>query len=291
MKCPLLVFAAVLAIPSAISAGPAKPLPLHAGVELASHRAVYDMKLSRAYPGSNVSALDGKLIIEFRGSPCEGYIQTTQIITNTADWNGKEVLTDLQSSSWEDANYERYSFHSKRYLNQQVSDVIEGDAVRENRKNAIKVALKLPVANNIRLGGETMFPTQHSLAILDAAMRGQFALQAQLYDGMDKGEKVYQTTTVIGKPLAPGANKSLKPVANADVLDNLVSWPVSISYFEGDKKSDILPSYQITYRLYANGVSRQLKIDYGNFSVDGELSHIEFLKPSECPAANNNKKR
>jgi hypothetical protein len=61
----------------------------------------------------------------------------------------------------------------------------------------------------------------------------------------------------------------------------MVSWPITISYFDPAKR-DILPDYEIAYRLYANGVSRKMSIDYGNFSVEGELVKIEFLKPSSC---------
>jgi len=61
----------------------------------------------------------------------------------------------------------------------------------------------------------------------------------------------------------------------------MTSWPVSIGYFES-KGGDLTPSYQIDFRLYANGVSRELLIDYGDFTVHGTLTSLEYLKPSEC---------
>jgi hypothetical protein len=63
----------------------------------------------------------------------------------------------------------------------------------------------------------------------------------------------------------------------------MVSWPVSIGYFEA-KGGDLTPSYQIDFRLYANGVSRELLIDYGDFSIHGTLSKLEYLKADPCPA-------
>lgn len=250
-------------------------------IKLAPHRAIYDMKLLRSQPGSNISSLDGFLSIEFTGSACEGYVQSTQLVTNTVDWNGREVVTDMRSSSWEDGVGEKFHFRSKRFVNQQESEVIEGDASRDAKKKSIQIAMKSPAYNRLKIGGGAMFPTQHSIAVLEAANRGQFSLQADLYDGLDKGEKFYQTTTIIGKPIGDGAS-NLPPVANADILNTMKSWPVTVSYFDSDKASAITPSYEIAYRMYENGVSRKLRIDYGNFTVEGELNKIEFLKQVDC---------
>ena len=129
--------------------------------------------------------------------------------------------------------------------------------------------------------GYVPHPTLHSGAVLEAANRGQFTLQADLYDGLDKGEKFYQTTTIIGKPIGDGAS-DLPAVANAEILNGMRAWPVTVSYFDSDKAGAITPSYEIAYRMYANGVSRKLRIDYGNFSVEGELNKIEFLKQVDC---------
>ena len=85
----------------------------------------------------------------------------------------------------------------------------------------------------------------------------------------------------LGKPVAPGTEDKLEAPAKEKGLAGLVSWPVSIGYFES-KAGDLTPSYQIDFRLYANGVSRELLIDYGDFSVHGTLTSLEYLKAAEC---------
>jgi len=134
-------------------------------IKLAPHRAIYDMKLLRSQPGSNISSLDGFLSIEFTGSVCEGFVQSTQLVTSTVDWNGREVLTDMRSSSWEDGTGEKFHFRSKRFVNQQESEVIEGDAARDAKKKSIQIAMKSPAYNRLKIGGGAMFPTQHSIAV------------------------------------------------------------------------------------------------------------------------------
>ena len=82
--------------------------------------------------------------------------------------------------------------------------------------------------------------------------------------------------------MQPGSDPKLEQVAKDKGLGELASWPVSIGYFEA-KGGDLTPSYQIDFRLYENGVSRDLLIDYGDFSIHGTLTSLEYLKATECP--------
>ena len=84
--------------------------------------------------------------------------------------------------------------------------------------------------------------------------------------------------------LAP--TRKLEAAAKDKGLGELASWPVSIGYFE-PKGGDLTPSYQIDFRLYDNGVSRELLIDYGDFSIHGTLTALEYLKAPECRDAQN----
>jgi hypothetical protein len=157
-----------------------------------------------------------------------------------------------------------------------------GRAVRESPNQAVKVRLSQPSHAELDLSGQVLFPTQHSLALIDTARAGQSLFQAKIYDGSEKGRKVYDTTAFIGSKVEAGADADkLEPAAKEKGLGELASWPVSIGYFE-PKGGDLTPSYQIDFRLYENGVSRELRIDYGDFSIRGTLSALEYLKPTEC---------
>lgn len=266
------------------SAFAAVTLPQAPTVELVPHQAIYDMKLQRAVAGSNVSDVRGRMVFDFRGSPCAGYTLGTRLVTQIIDREGKAATTDMRSSTWEQAQGGQFRFDSSQYLNQKLSDQVAGLAARGS--DVINVVLDKPKKHKLQINGQPMFPTQHSLAILEAAKTGRGVVRANVYDGSESGSKLLETTTVIGNPLPPGANKAFAPVKNGENLDNIVSWPVSISYFDATKptRSDEgLPSYELSFRLYANGVSRKLAIDYGNFVIDGELNSIEFFEPTKCP--------
>jgi hypothetical protein len=58
-------------------------------------------------------------------------------------------------------------------------------------------------------------------------------------------------------------------------------WPVAISYFEQGKK-DGAPAYVLSFDLYENGVSRALKLDYGDFVLAGEMTQLDILPTKTC---------
>ena len=58
---------------------------------------------------------------------------------------------------------------------------------------------------------------------------------------------------------------------------------MSIGYFEpGSDHTDAVPVYELSFLFFENGVSRRLVIDYGEFSIRGDLKEIVFHPPSKC---------
>ena len=266
---------------AALVTGEAMALAAKEPTKLVAHRAVYEMSLDDARQATGITGIDGRMVFEFSGSECDGYTLNMRMVTQMTDSQGQNNLTDLRSSTWEDGNGQKFRFQSSQYLNDKLGDVTMGRAVREPPDAKVKVSLSQPSRAELNLSGQVLFPTQHSLALIEAAEAGKPLLQAKIYDGSEKGQKVYETTAFIGKPVAAGGDAGLEPVAKEKGLGELVSWPVSIGYFEA-KGGDLTPSYQIDFRLYANGVSRDLLIDYGDFSIHGTLSSLEYLKAEAC---------
>ncbi|MGO9173580.1 MAG: cell envelope integrity EipB family protein [Rhodomicrobium sp.] len=285
----------LLALQPAIAQGaPAQDLAAHPPVSqqeapaqsygLASHRAVYELTLGDTGAGSNVSDIRGQLVYDFRGSPCLGYTLNTRLVTEVFDRDGKAATNDIRSESWEDAEGRRFRFSTSQYTNNKLAESTKGTARRPlHNRDAVNVDLEKPKKSSLSFSGKILFPTQHSLSLLKAAVAGRTRLQADIYDGSEKGTKLYETTSVIGAPLELSANSQLPSIKNAGLLDTIPSWPVVVSYYEPGPNKDGLPSYEISFRMYSNGVSRKLKLDYGTFSLEGELSSIEFFETKQCP--------
>lgn len=250
--------------------------------KLVPHRAVYEMTLDEARTASGITGIDGRMVFEFTGSPCDGYSLNMRMVTQMTDSQGQSNMTDLRSSTWEQGDGKKFRFQSAQYLNDKLGDVTMGRAVRDAPSETVKVKLSQPSRTEIALAGKIFFPTQHSIALIEKARSGQNMFQARIYDGSEKGRKVYETTAFIGTLVKPGTDEAkLEAPAKEKKLGEIPSWPVSIGYFEL-KDGDLTPSYQIDFRLYENGVSRELSIDYGDFSIQGTLTSLEYLQAKEC---------
>jgi hypothetical protein len=263
-------------------ASPAWAIAAREPIKLTPHRAVYEMTLDEARSPSGVTGIDGRMVFEFTGSECGGYTLNMRMVTQMTDSQGQTNRTDHRSSSWEQGNGQKFRFQSAQYVNDKLGDVTVGRAIRNPPDTAVEVKLSQPRPAELNLSGQVLFPTQHLLALIGAARGGEKILQAQIYDGSEKGQKVSDTTAFIGTPVPPGSEPSLEEAAKEKGFAQIVSWPISIGYFDA-KSGDLTPSYQLDFRLYTNGVSRDLVIDYGDFSIQGKLSSLEYLKAEACP--------
>ncbi len=249
---------------------------------LAPHRAVYDVTLAAARGGSGVSAVSGRIAYELTGSVCEGYTQVMRFVTRMTNQSGGVSLTDLRSSTWEDGSAKRFRFDSSQYRDEKLAETTTGEASRSGPAGELKVDLTKPGKKRVTLPARVYFPMEHTITLIGAAKAGKTSLRANLFDGSEKGEKVYDTRAAIGK-VQPPAERKLAEVKNAERLKGLRAWPVSIAYFEqGGDRSDALPVYELAFLMFENGVSRKLHIDYGGFALSGELSEITFHPPSRC---------
>ena len=252
-------------------------------VMLAPHRAVYDITLHRAQGGSGIADMSGRMVYEITGNACVGYSQNMRFVTNVVNQEGVTSLTDLRTTSWEDAASSAFRFNSSQYKDRKLTETTVGDASRASGTGRLKVALSRPAKKQLDLTPQAMFPIQHSRELIVRARRGEQLFTADLYDGSEKGDKVYTTVSFLGKGRAPGDLEGLEEVESAKPLLTVPAWPISISYYEPEtSRQDAVPTYELSFLYYANGVSRRLLIDYGSFAVKGVLKEISFLDPGKC---------
>jgi hypothetical protein len=255
-------------------------------VLLAPHRAVYDLKLSKARGSRGIQAVRGRILYDFTGNACEGYALKFRQVSELDSGEGKAALSDLRSATWEDGKAKEFRFNSENFLNERPTDLVNGHAGRGSK--AVTVSLSKPKQKTFTVPVGAVFPTEHMRRIIAAARAGKTILEFPVYDGSESGEKLYNTLTVIGRPIAPGD----KPVDDAGgkvpALAKMTRWPVTISYFE--KKDDKAahtgeqtPVYSIGFELYENGISRALVLDYTDFTIAGEMTALEVKKAKPCP--------
>lgn len=261
-----LVFGAVAAAILAVQSASALPL--------APHRAIYDLALDPEKVGTQVDRARGRIAFQLTGNVCEGYTITLRQVTALNTGEGQETVSDLRSESWENAAASTYRFKTQNFINEILREDVSGQATK--RKNGtFGVRVSKPKTANFALKGPVLFPTQHTLALIAAAGRGEKFVSARVFDGSPDGRKIYDTLTVIGD-----AELATNP-PKADELKGIKRFPVTISYFDPGK-GDRTPAYTLAFDLFENGVSGALRLDYGNFALKGQLSSIEFLPQKPC---------
>ncbi|MBB4042160.1 hypothetical protein GGR34_003845 [Microvirga flocculans] len=251
-------------------------------VQLAAHRAVYDLSLLRSGGSNAVDSAKGRIAMEFGGDACDGYtLKYRQVTILSSPETGANTM-DVQTATYETGDGRSMHFKSTSLRQGMIKDgEVDGDA-RLTPQGTLNVDLKQPKRTAFQSTGETVFPTEHLKRLIEAGRRGETTLSVRVYDGSNKGDKVYDTLGLIGRRIEPGAAQaSLEEAARKDSLAALARWPITISYFE-DGKADRTPVYTISFELYENGISRNLKLDYGDFVLKGELKSLDIQPPSPC---------
>jgi hypothetical protein len=105
-------------------------------------------------------------------------------------------------------------------------------------------------------------------------------LSANIYEGDGAGDASDAATAAIGGAMPVGVDSPLR--------NGVRRWPVSVGYFEPLKASkddgfgEEMPSYQMSFTLYENGITNDLVMDYGGYALAGALKTIEPLDKPAC---------
>jgi hypothetical protein len=248
------------------------------------HQALYDLNLVKSRGSASIDSARGRILYNFSGSVCEGYTSEFRQVSELNSGEGKVTLSDLRSTSWEDATGKSYHFKIDTRMNDADSSPVDG--VAERTGDHITVTLKKPEAKTFTLDGSTVFPTEQIRRIIAAAKEGKSLLELAVYDGSDNGEKVYNTLTVIGQPI-PGDRTIAAPDPSTtnDQMKSLTRWPVTVSYYDRDaraKDGEQTPVYAMSFELFENGVSRALVLDYNDFVISGAMGKFDVKDSHPC---------
>ncbi len=253
-----------------------------AASKLIAHRAVYDLTLARTRGNSQMQSVRGRILYDFNGSACEGYTLNFRQLSELDTGEGKVAVSDLRSTTWEDGAGKQFRFSAENNLNDRQVESVEGEARR--RSDAIAVTLTKPQDKSFDLEAKIVFPTEHMGRIIEAARARRTLLELPVFDGSENGEKVYNTLTVIGPPIPPNERKPTDAAAGQGVLEGMIRWPATISYFDRSKTAgEQTPVYAISFELYENGISRALSLDYTDFIIRGEMTSLEIKDSKACP--------
>jgi hypothetical protein len=273
---PGLIAAAVLLAASPLAA---QERPLDERLPLIPHRAIYDLALTSSTGSRTVESARGRIAFDFSGDACDGYALKYRQVTQLQSGESGERTSDMASATFESADGRNLRFRIDN-RGEGAPSTIDGEAERRP-DGELRVILRQPKRETFTAPGPVIFPTAHIQELLAAARTGRTNVSVRVFDGSDDGRKVYDTLAVIGRRIEPGVGADLEAAAKHDSLAKTARWPVTLSYF-GPGSGERTPIYIISFELYENGVSRALKLDYGDFALKGDLTAYEPTGTGEC---------
>jgi outer membrane protein OmpA-like peptidoglycan-associated protein len=136
-----------------------------------------------------------------------------------------------------------------------------------------------PEQVTIPLRPGVLFPTAHTLFLIDQAQAGVRFVVRRVFDGTTVDDAT-TISAVIGPTLKPGEENADEHPIKSPLLDR-PSWHMRLGFFPADSKAEE-PDYELGMRLMDNGVSQNMALDYGDYIVDARLDHIEPLPHPSC---------
>lgn len=238
-------------------------------VDLLSHRAAYRLTLADADAGSGLAGVRGGLVLEWRAA-CDGWLSQQRLGFVTEMDEGPGYTYDVRFSSWESRDSTQLRFNVRTFDGSEMQEEYRGLARLAAPGDAGTAHYQLPQPEDLPLPAGTLFPTAHVAEIIAAARAGERLLSREVFDGSGE-DALTRAVAAIGTmrrvTLAEGGEQD--------------TWPVSIAYFaaEGD---DTLPQFEISFDLSAGGVLDNVRLDYGEFTLQARLEKLETFGPPDC---------
>jgi hypothetical protein len=244
-------------------------------VEIAPHRALYSMTLGSTKSNSGVVGASGTMTYEW-GETCDGWTVEQRYKLRMLYAESSEVEITSNYVTWESKDGLRYRFNERKMKNGELDEEVRGEAKLEGKGQPGTAAFSRPKQDTVDLPAGVVFPTEHTLLLIEKAQAGEQFLSKNVFDGATE-DRAVEVSGVIGpeQPAGAGPNDVKSPLLERP------SWRIRLAFFPLDSKAE-KPEYELGMRLHDNGVSREMLLDYGDFAVKAKLDEIEALPKPSC---------
>jgi hypothetical protein len=264
-----------LALLAGLLLAPPAPAANQPGADaMAAHRAAYKLTLDRVRENSDIASARGIMVFEVMDA-CEGWATRQRFTLVLTDRDGQEVDTGSDYSTFETKDGTRIRFSLTQTTQGAVTSRVSGEA--EITPQGGRVRYADPESKEEALPAGTMLPMMHTIQALEAARRNQRMLVAPIFDGTS-ADGAQDSTTVISAWQGP------QPNARFPALAALGSARMRVAFFDRNDTSGggaSAPDYEVGLRYWENGVADELKMDFGDFVVDGRMEELS-LAPGSC---------
>jgi len=239
---------------------------------LVPHNAHYAVKLLSARSGSNVERVGGDMVIQWERD-CSGWTMNHRTVFDIGYSTGSDVRVTMNAATWEAAKGDRYTFNVRTLFGDKEASRVEGYARRG--AGGSQAVFTQPQQKVLPLPADVLFPTQHTRRVLAASAAAPMILPVQVFDGFtENGALLVNAAISQIQPAVPAGKAAFPPLAGRP------SWIIQLAFFGGSAEAE--PESEIGMRLYDNGISEWLDMDFGDFRVRADLVHLELAGQPDC---------
>lgn len=262
---------AVLGVAGVVAETKASPAT---AVDILPHRALYKVTLDKAASGSSIIDVQGRMGFEWRDA-CDGWAVEQRYAMEFSRADGDGSVIQSTYSTWESKAGDIYRFFVKRDRGG-GEERIEGKAVMPLPLGSApgKVTFAEPEESELKLPKDTLFPTEHTIRMIQAATSGKRFLRAPVFDG---GEP--EAPSLISAVLGEGRTDAL-PSIKAEAVQGTY-YPSRLAWFGPDSEGSE-PDFEMSIEVLANGIARSILVYYSDFSVRMSLEEVEALPSPDC---------
>lgn len=248
-----------------------------AEARLTSHRAAYTLTLGAAKT-SGIASIDGAMTIDWQET-CDGWTMSQRMRFRIFDADGEAIENDITFSSWEARDGTSYRFTMRSQRDGDTVDELRGRASIGGPGKGGKVVFTQPADEVLELPPGTLFPSEHSLLLIDKARAGDRAVARPVFDGASV-EGAMEVNAIIGPVLPPDGDAAGQHIARELLAGE--SWRVRLAFFRNDDQRGSEPEYETSMRMFANGVGTDFVFEYNEFSIKARLERLEAIAPPRC---------
>ena len=242
--------------------------------EIMPHRALYTMTLERAQTDADVTDATGTMAYQW-GETCSGWTIEQRYLLKMGYADTPDVRIASNFVTWEAKDGLSYRFNQKETRNGVDDDEIRGAAKLDGPGKGGSADFEKPAGKSFKLPPGALFPSAHTIFLINKAEAGANFIAKHVFDGA-AAEGAVLVSAVIGPKIEPDARIAMK-----SPLLNRPGWHVRLAFFPADLKKEE-PEYELGMLLLDNGVSRDMVIDYGDYTLRAKLDDIEAVPKPRC---------
>jgi hypothetical protein len=243
-------------------------------VQITSHRALYTMTLAGSKTDSGVTGAQGTMGYQW-GESCDGWTveQRYKLTISYAESQDVNIVSNFVT--WESKDGLHYRFNQKETRNGTVDEEIRGSAQLDGPGKGGTITFEKPKPQTMPLPAGALFPSAHTILLIQKAQAGDNFLSRQVFDGATVDGAVL-VSAVIGAKVESNPSDPVK-----DPILQRPGYRVRLAFFPADTNAE-KPDYELGMLLLDNGISRDMSIDYGDYTIKAKLVSIESLGKPHC---------